>query len=333
MVYILLASLVGLLFGRLLRTLHLDSWLQIADRLFAPLLSLMIISLTFGVFRNQEATAQFAEVGKQVVLLAVSGMLGSILLAPLAQRLLGRRTKFALSLSSRRLGAERRALPLTEVSLSVRLRSCTQKIAAMQTALLLFLSFLLGYLLAQNFPTAVNAETMELLRVDALFGLMLLVGISIGSDRRTFTVLRSSGAWIFTVPLLTIIGSLMGTAVVSLLLHNVSTLEAMSVGAGLGFYSVSSAIISNIAGPALGLLALLVNLSRELLTMVLAPQMTRVFGPLGPITSGGATSMNSTLPMISLCSGKEYTTVAFINGLILSLLVPFLVTALLYFQG
>jgi uncharacterized membrane protein YbjE (DUF340 family) len=45
--------------------------------------------------------------------------------------------------------------------------------------------------------------------------------------------------------------------------------------------------------------------------------------------SGGATATDTTLPIIVQCAGAEYAVLAVFSGMVLSLLVPFLITFLL----
>ena len=79
----------------------------------------------------------------------------------------------------------------------------------------------------------------------------------------------------------------------------------------------------------MGVIALLTNVMRELLTLILAPLLARYVGKFAPIAAGAATSMDTTLPVVTRFSGPEYTTIAVLSGVILMLLVPLLVTAIL----
>jgi len=62
---------------------------------------------------------------------------------------------------------------------------------------------------------------------------------------------------------------------------------------------------------------------------VLAPLLVRVGGKLAPVASAGATSSDTTLPVIQRYTDSATTLIAVVNGLVLTLLVPFLVTFLL----
>jgi uncharacterized membrane protein YbjE (DUF340 family) len=79
----------------------------------------------------------------------------------------------------------------------------------------------------------------------------------------------------------------------------------------------------------MGTIALLSNIMREIFTLLMTPFLVRIAGPLSPIASGGATSMDTTLPIISLYSGREFAVIALFSGIVLTVLVPFLVPFIL----
>jgi len=163
-----------------------------------------------------------------------------------------------------------------------------------------------------------------------LYALLLCVGISIGGDRHVWSALRDRRnlRW-GLVPILVTVGTLAGTALVSQLLGDVPLREALAVGAGFGYYSLSSVLITQAHSEALGVVALLSNLMREISTLLLAPLLVRCCGPLAPIACGGATAMDSTLPVIARFAGKEYAVVALFSGVTLTLAVPILIFAIL----
>jgi len=198
----------------------------------------------------------------------------------------------------------------------------------MRQSLYILLFFAAGVILGM---TGVLADPLT--RTDytkyALYLLMLLVGISIGADNKAFLVLKSYGMRLFLVPLATIAGTFAGVIPVSLLLEHVSLREGLAVGAGFGYYSLSSIIITELHSEVLGVVALLSNVIREILTLILAPVMAVVFGKLGPVAAGGATSMDTTLPVIARASGKQFAIIALFHGIVLTILVPLLVTFIL----
>jgi uncharacterized membrane protein YbjE (DUF340 family) len=163
----------------------------------------------------------------------------------------------------------------------------------------------------------------------ALFTLLFLIGIGIGGDCRTRQAMRSLDLKIVLVPLAVIMGTLLGSLGVALILPGLKLREVLAIGSGFGYYSLSSVIITQIRGPTLGVIGLMANIAREIMTLLAAPVLARYLGNLAPIAAGGATAMDTTLPVITKFSGKEYAVVAVFSGIVLTLLVPVLVTLLL----
>lgn len=160
----------------------------------------------------------------------------------------------------------------------------------------------------------------------ALCALLLCVGIGIGSDRNIVTKFKSLDVRMALLPLGTALGTFAGSLVVSFILSGRSPLDCLAVGSGFGYYSLSSIFITEYKGAELGTIALLANIIREMVTLLLSPVLAKVFGPLAPISSGGVTSMDTTLPIIMASSGEQYSAVSIFHGFILDFSIPFLVT-------
>lgn len=159
-----------------------------------------------------------------------------------------------------------------------------------------------------------------------LCALMFCVGLGIGNDPQTIRKFRSLNPRLVFLPVMTILGTLAGAALASLVLTHRTAPECMAVGAGFGYYSLSSIFITEYKGAELGTIALLSNIIREIFTLLAAPLLVRWFGNLAPISSGGATTMDTTLPIITRCSGQEFAVVSIFHGFIVDFSVPFLVT-------
>lgn len=159
----------------------------------------------------------------------------------------------------------------------------------------------------------------------ALCALMFSVGFSLGNDSSTLNRFRSINPRLVLLPLVTIIGTLVGSAFVSLLLSHRSLTDCLAVGSGFGYYSLSSIFITEYKGAELGTIALLSNISREIITLLFAPFLVKYFSKLAPISAGGATTMDTTLPIIARFSGQSFIIVAIFHGFVVDLSVPFLV--------
>jgi uncharacterized membrane protein YbjE (DUF340 family) len=175
-------------------------------------------------------------------------------------------------------------------------------------------------------PESLSGDEMT---VYVLYLLLFLVGIGVGANKNTWILLKSVNIRIFFIPVSVIAGTFLGTFVYSLLDNSLTLRECWAVGAGFGYYSLSSVLIKEIAGGSLGVIALISNIIREILTLLLTPLITRYFGKYGPISAGGATSMDTTLPIITRYIGTDYAAISVFSGLVLTLLVPFIVPLIL----
>ena len=160
----------------------------------------------------------------------------------------------------------------------------------------------------------------------ALCALMFSVGLSIGHDPQTIQRFRTLNPRLALLPLCTILGTLTAAALIGLVFSHRSTVDCLAVGSGFGYYSLSSIFITEYKGAELGTVALLSNIAREIITLLCAPLLVRWFGNLAPISSGGATTMDTTLPIITRSSGDEYVIVSIFHGFVVDFSVPFLVT-------
>ena len=159
-----------------------------------------------------------------------------------------------------------------------------------------------------------------------LYILMFLVGISIGVDKHVWQQFREMNARILLIPLTAIVGTGIGMVIFHVLFSYPKAADLYAIGSGFGYYSLSSIVISKVSSESIGIIALLSNIIREIGTLILTPILVRYFGKLAPIAAGGATTSDTTLPIIMKYSGKEYVLGAVINGIILTLLVPILIS-------
>ena len=162
-----------------------------------------------------------------------------------------------------------------------------------------------------------------------LYLLLFFVGIQIGTNKNILNVTKSVGFKIMLVPLATTIGTFGGAIVISFFLKDRSITDCLSVGAGFAYYSMSSILITEYRGPELGTIALLANIIREFIVLLLAPWIVKYFGNLAPICAGGATTMDTTLPIISKYSGSDYIIIALFHGIIIDFSVPIWVSLFL----
>ena len=158
-----------------------------------------------------------------------------------------------------------------------------------------------------------------------LAALMFSVGFSLGHQPDTIQQFRRIHSRVLFLPLTTVVGTFLGVLIVSFFSER-SVFDFLAVGSGFGYYSLSSILITEYKGIELGTIALLANIFREIITLLFAPVMVKYFGKLAPIAAGGATTMDTTFPIIIRTSGKEFSVVSIYHGFVMDLSVPFLVT-------
>lgn len=190
------------------------------------------------------------------------------------------------------------------------------------------LTVTLGIALGRFLLTPDVAASIEKVVTYALALMVFGVGIDIGRNRDTLKRLKQLGWRILVVPLAVAGGSLVGASLATVLLA-MPLKEALAVGAGFGWYSLSGILIAQLYDVQLGATAFLANVFRELMAFMLIPVLVGYVGKLAAIAPGGATTMDSTLPLITKVTDAQTGLIAFMSGLVLTAIVPFLVPFIL----
>lgn len=159
----------------------------------------------------------------------------------------------------------------------------------------------------------------------ALCLLLVCVGFNIGQNEELRRSLKHIKKSYILLPIITIVGTWVGALLTSHLLSHRSLTDWLAVSSGFGYYSLSSILITEVRGIELGTVALMYNVMREMMTLLFAPLLLKLFGPLAPISIGGATTADTTLPTISRICGTHLVPIAICHGLVVDLSVPLLV--------
>ena len=160
----------------------------------------------------------------------------------------------------------------------------------------------------------------------ALMLLLFVMGVSFSMNREAIAKMRQIGLKILVVPLAIGLGSVLGGLVGGLIL-GISVVGTMAVSAGFGWYTLAGPLVGQLLGAEWGALGFVVNFLRELLT-IMTVSMTSKAGKYVPVAFGGATTMDTTLPVIVRYSGTEALITAFSSGFALSIMAPFAIMAL-----
>ena len=159
----------------------------------------------------------------------------------------------------------------------------------------------------------------------ALLVLLFVMGLAFGIDKEAVGKLKASGLRILIIPVVVALGSVLG-GLVGGLIFGLNVFGSMAVTSGFGWYTVTGPLLTQVLGSQWGALGFTANFLRELLTIVLVSVWVRV-DKFAAVASGGATTMDTTLPVIVRYCGSDVLVAAFSSGFVLSMLAPFMVLA------
>ncbi len=161
-----------------------------------------------------------------------------------------------------------------------------------------------------------------------LYILIFIIGISIGYNPEPVKrALKSGKKSRLLLPLFSIGGALSG-GIIAGIITEVPLKFSLAIAGGLGWYSLAGPMISTVS-PIYGALAFLSNIGREIITYITVPIIGERSPPEVSIAMGGATAMDTTLPLITKFSGKEAVLWGLYNGSVLSVTAPVLISVFL----
>lgn len=181
----------------------------------------------------------------------------------------------------------------------------------------------------------VLSQTMLFLHVDTdvwarllpmycLYALLFLVGVDlvhVHVTKHLFSIKT------FALAVLTIAGSLIGGLLAALLMGETSR-TGLVLASGLGWFSLSGILVSTHMGEFYGAVAFMTDLFRELIAIVLLYVFGQTYA-LPCISVGGATTLDSTLPIVKNTCAPQMVGVALACGFVLTIVAPLLITLFL----
>lgn len=274
-------------------------------------LLLFILGLEIG--GNRELLSNLPTMGLTALIVSVLAILGSVTLA----RLFTKKEEMA--------GGQ-----MTEAASGDEKEPAKQSSGGMRDSLIIVGCFVAGVLVALTGWLPDYLPMSEITKW-GLYLLLVCVGFGLGMEEGFFKSLKTLPLRSLLLPVVTIVGSLLGGFVAWGLLSLIHTSapelpDTLAVTSGFGYYSLSSVLLDEARGPMIATIALAANLLRELFTLLTAPLLRKLFGPYAVISSGGATSMDTTLPVAVRYGGSRYAPVSVYHGFVLTVAVPFIVS-------
>ena len=146
------------------------------------------------------------------------------------------------------------------------------------------------------------------------------VGVSLVSNKSVFGYIRRLGLRILFLPLAIFLGCMLGGFLAGMVLGVPAAWSVISAS-GMGYYSLTGAFMTETWGIEAGTYGFIVNVSRDVFTVLLLPVLIRI-SKGSPIASGAAGCMDTMLVPVSRYVGPELSLVALISGTILTFVVP-----------
>lgn len=187
----------------------------------------------------------------------------------------------------------------------------------------IIISVIIGILGGLFFKNGFILENIDSFISLGLFLLLFFVGMDIRNNNEVFNQLRNMSKKILLLPIITILGSLIGGAIASYFI-SLSLGESIAISSGMGWYSFSAIELSKINAH-LGGVAFLSNVLRELSAILFIPFIAKKIGSYESVATAGATAMDSVLPVINKSNPPDVAIIAFYSGLVITIIVPILV--------
>ncbi|MDR7856003.1 lysine exporter LysO family protein [Tissierella sp.] len=197
-------------------------------------------------------------------------------------------------------------------------------------SLKIFLAVLLGTGAGYFFLPDTFSSSIGVIIDIGLMLLLFFVGMDIGKQKDVFGKIKKMGLRILLVPFAVIIGSVVGSMIAGMLLK-MPLNESGAIGAGLGWYTLSSTMLLADGYIELSALAFLSNVFREVIGLITIPLIAKYIGKLESVSAAGATAMDTSLPVISSSTDPHTTIIAFITGVICTTTVPIILPIILKF--
>ena len=327
MFIVILFIFLGILSGVFCHKLSTGACISLTDvaerwqgRIVTWLIWLLLFLLGIEVGSNEMIVRSLPTLGVEALLLSSAATLGCCVLAWMLWRVSKNNT--VLENVKKETSADKEGNPAEKEGLQG--SSLIRGLRVMKGSLIVVGFFVIGLLggIEKMVPSWLLDGDVSFV---ALCGLLLFVGLGIGLNPEMKKEVRSLSPRMALLPVVTIIGSWLGALLIWTVLHRTLS-DCMAINSGFAYYSLSSIFITEYRGAELGTIALLANIIREMLTLLGAPLMARWFGPLAPISAGGATTMDTTLPILSQTVGQRYIALSIYHGFVVDFTVPFLVS-------
>ena len=175
---------------------------------------------------------------------------------------------------------------------------------------------LAGYFM---FP-GISHSMLDWILTISLVLLYIGVGVSLGENKHVFQYIKKLGLRLLILPIAIFLGSILGGLIIGIVLRIPLNFAVISTS-GMGYYSLTGAMMTDYFGIEAGTYGFVVNVIRDVFSIILMPLLVRI-SKGSPIAAGAAGCMDTMLVPVTKAVGTELGIVALISGTILTFVVP-----------
>ena len=178
------------------------------------------------------------------------------------------------------------------------------------------IGILAGFFVFQN----ISHSMLDWVLTISLVLLYVGVGVSLGENKHVFQYIKKLGLRLIILPAAIFLGSILGGLIIGFVLR-IPLNYAVISASGMGYYSLTGAMMTDYFGVEAGIYGFVVNVIRDVFTIILMPLLIRI-SKGSPIAAGAAGCMDTMLVPVTKAVGTELGIVALISGTILTFVVP-----------
>jgi uncharacterized membrane protein YbjE (DUF340 family) len=192
-------------------------------------------------------------------------------------------------------------------------------------SLRVFIALITGFIVGL-LPLFIWEYSEDITKFTLVF-LLLLIGIQLRSNNVSLKQILLNKVGIVTT-IIVMLSTLFGGIIASFILSQ-PVRVGLAMSSGFGWYSLSGILMTEAHGPIIGSATFLNDILRELCAIILIPTLIKRYR-LTALGLCGATSMDFTLPMLQKGAGVSIVPPAIVQGFLLTLIMPILMTLFNY---
>ena len=282
------------------------------DRLMNLALVVLMAVIGMNIGTSEEVMGNLGRIGASCLLISLAAIWCSVGLVVLCEKTVMPLEKIRLQMAAESAGT------MQSVGSA---EAADDENSGFSPLVLVMPGFILaGILVGWLFLDGQKAAWMDTALTVSLVFLYTGVGVSLASNKSVFGYIRRLGLRILFLPLAIFLGCMLGGFLAGMVLGVPAAWSVISAS-GMGYYSLTGAFMTETWGIEAGTYGFIVNVSRDVFTVLLLPVLIRI-SKGSPIASGAAGCMDTMLVPVSRYVGPELSLVALISGTILTFVVP-----------